>query len=48
MKYKNPIQMSKVQTGKDFQHQGFAKLLYSWFIFNGYTLISDMTQFNEI
>jgi hypothetical protein len=46
MNFSNPIQMSKVETSKGFKDRGLAKLLYSWFIFNNYTLISDMVQFD--
>jgi len=46
MGYNNPIQMSKVETSKGFKDKGYGKLLYSWFIHNHYTLISDMIQFN--
>jgi hypothetical protein len=45
LKYKNPIQMKKVETGKNFQDQGYAKLLYSWFISQGFTVVSDIVQF---
>ena len=44
--YTNPIQMSKVETEVSFRGKGYTKLLYSWFIFNNYTLISDMIQFD--
>lgn len=46
MRYKNPIQMSKVETSKGFKDKGYGKLLYTWFLHNKYTLISDMIQFN--
>lgn len=43
---KKPIQMSEVETMSGFKGQGYAKILYSWFLFNGYTVISDNTQYN--
>ncbi len=46
MGYTKPIQTSKVETSKGFKDKGLAKLFYSWFLYNKYTLISDMIQFN--
>lgn len=43
-----PIQMSEVETANDFRNMGFSKILYSWFLFRGYTVISDRTQYNYI
>ena len=48
MGYDNPIQMSRVETTKGFKDKGYGKLLYTWFIHNDYTLISDMVQYNGI
>ena len=42
MGYDNPIQMSRVETTKGFKDKGYGKLLYTWFIHNNYTLISDI------
>lgn len=44
--YVKPIQTSRVETSKGFKDKGLARLLYSWFLYNKYTLISDMIQFN--
>lgn len=43
---KNPIQMSEVETMSGFKGQGFATLLYKWFLNKDYTIISDNTQYN--
>ena len=46
--FKNPIQMSEVETAVDFRNMGFSKVLYNWFIYNDYNVISDQTQYNYI
>ena len=44
--YKKAIQMKSLETSEDFRDQGFAKLLYKWFISNGYSIVADMVQFD--
>lgn len=46
MKYAKPIQMKKVETNKEFRLKGYATILYSWFIERGFTVVSDMVEFN--
>jgi len=46
LEYSNPIQMTKLTTGEDFRNQGYASSLYMWFLSKGFTIISDMVQFN--
>lgn len=46
--FKNPIQMSEVETSEDFRNMGFSKVLYNWFLYQDYDVISDRTQYNYI
>jgi len=46
LKYKNPIQIKKVETIKELRGQGYATFLYKWFLSKRYSIVSDIVQFD--
>lgn len=44
--HKKCFQVKKIYTDEDFRGEGITMLFYKWFIFKGYSLVSDGTQYD--